>query len=141
MSKNDFADFEQDLLALAMDVKKKESRNFIKREGSELRKETKNVYKSKGIGTGQGESKDVENGFKRGKPYMYQSKDLSIRVYNSHPLAHLLNKGHRIVDKNKNEIGFVVGYNFMEDAEKRFQNKYFNDTQDWLDELINEHGL
>ena len=106
--KTSLDEFEKDLLNLTLDFKRgRYAKKFLKKEGKKLTKKTKNNYKSKGIGTGEGQSKEVEKSFKTGKVYKYKGKDLSVRSYNSHPLTHLLDKGHRIVTK-KTDKNYVL---------------------------------
>lgn len=124
-----------------MKVKGKESKKFMRKEGNELKKETKKEYRSMGIGSEQIIGKQIEKGFTCGKPYKYQGRDLSIRVYNKHPLAHLLDKGHRIVDAKGQENGFVAGYHFFDKSEAKYKNKFILNTKEWLDYMIEESGL
>lgn len=130
--------FMKDLLSLTNDKMPKESRKFLNKEGNKLKKQQKKNFKSKGIGTGQVKSKEVEKSFKRGKIYKYKGKNLSVRSYSAHPLAHLLNNGHRIVDKNGEEKGFVLGYHFMEDAQKDFEGEYVDDCEQFIDDMLNK---
>ena len=117
MPNNDFTEFERDLLKMAMEFKGgKYAKQFLKKEGRKLnkeqRKKAKNLVNKK---TG-----NLEKAFKTGKAYKFEGNLLSVRAYNKSPHAHLLNDGHRIVDKNGIEHGFKVGVKFMEIAEQSF---------------------
>ena len=74
----------------------KESRKFLNKEGSKLTNKQKKSFQSKGIGTGGDDSAAIQKSFKKGKVYKYDGS-LAIRSFNSNPLTHLLNNGHRIV--------------------------------------------
>ena len=122
--------FEKKLVATANDTMPKESRKFIKKEAIKLNKNTKSVYKSKGIGE---ETGNLIKGFKAGKAYKYQGV-WSARSYNGSPHAHLLNDGY-MWKPHKGENGtekFIPGFHFMEEAAKVFENSYFSDVEEWL---------
>jgi len=70
--------------------------------------------------------------------YKYQGEDLSIRVYNSSPHAHLIEYGHRIVDKNGIEKGFKKGEFVLEEVTKEFENSYYNDVENFIDDLLDK---
>lgn len=138
MPSNDFTEFERDLLQVAMEFKNgKYAKQFLKKESRELnkeqRKKAKNLVNKK---TG-----NLQKGFKTGKVYKFEGDLLSVRAYNKSPHAHLLNDGHRIVDKNGVEHGFKTGVKFMEKAEEQFTEKYFTDTQQFIDDMLNKHGM
>lgn len=128
-------DFEQELISLANDTMPRESKKFLRAEGGKLRKGT--LAKAKGK-----VKKDTGNYFKsikKGKVYDYDGA-LSIRCYSSAPHAHLIEKGHVIKDKNGNEHGYKDGYYVFEEAEEEFQPTYFNDCEDFIDQVL-EKGL
>jgi hypothetical protein len=66
---------------------------------------------------------------------------MAIRVYSASPHAHLLEYGHRIVDKNKVEHGFKEGAHFFEAAEKSFTPTFFTDCEAFVDGLLDKHKL
>lgn len=133
--------FEKDLLSLATEKVPKESKKFLKKEATKLTKVNKNTYKSKGIGETGITEKEILSKFKAGKVYKYEG-DLSCRAYNSHPLSHLLNDGfiHKGGKDKKGKETWIPGYKFMEDASNSFEKQYFEDTEEFIDELI-EKGL
>lgn len=131
-------DFEKDLLSAALDLNKgKHAKKFLRKEGTKLNREHKKQAKAAAIGKKTG---NFMKGFKRGKPYKFAG-DLAVRAYNGSPHAHLLDEGHRIVDKSGAEHGFKEGAHFMEKAEKSFRDEYVKDCKDFVDELLDEHGL
>ena len=135
---NQFDEFERDLLRVATEYQNgKFVKIFLKKQARGLngvqRKETKTLVNKK---TG-----NLQKGFKAGKVYKYRNKELSVRAYNKSPHAHLINDGHRIIDRNGTEHGFKQGVKFMEKAEQIFENKNFEETQQFIDDMLNKHGL
>lgn len=130
---HELTDFEQDLIKLANDTMPKESKKFLRAEGGKLRKNTLAKAKDK-------VKKDTGNYFKsikRGKVYNYDGS-LAIRCYSSAPHAHLIEKGHRIVDKDGVEHGWKDGYFVFEEAEEEFQPTYFTDCENFIDEVLDK---
>jgi len=126
--------FEKKLAATANDTMPKQSRKFIKKEGNKLNKQNKSIYKSKGIGE---ETGNLLKGFKAGKAYKYQGA-WSTRAYNSSPHAHLLNDGYMWTPHKgaKGEEHFIPGFHFMEDAAKVFQSSYYEDIEEFLENVF-----
>ena len=131
-------DFTKDLFKLALEFENgKQAKKFLTKTGNKLRNESRKLAKMR-VGKKTG---NLIKGFRRGKIYKYKGKDLSVRVFNNAPHAHLLNYGHFIVNKKGEEIGFAKGHNFMEDAADNFRTKHMKDTEKWLDEMLNKHGM
>ena len=141
---DDLDQFTRDLLSAAMNFEKgKHTKKFMRDEGSKLRKKTLSEAKSKV----KKRTGNLFKGIKRGKVYK-RDGDLAIRVYGadakseeSAPHIHLVNNGHRIVDKNGEEHGFVEGVHFFESAERDFQGEFYGDIETMIDELLDNHGL
>ena len=136
-------DFERDLINVANDIKGKESKKFIKKEGGKLNKENKHSLKSSGAATGSGitESKILAS-LKSGKAYKYNGS-WSNRAYSSNPLTHLLEMGfiHKGGFKTKTGIEtFIPGYHFMENAQERFENIFVEDCRDFVVEVFEGNG-
>jgi len=130
-------DFLKDLMSAANDLDRgKHSKDFLRKEGSKLRKETLKAAKSKV----KKQTGNLFKGIKRGKPYTYDG-DWSIRAYGSGPHTHLLNNGHIIKDKNGVEHGFKTGEHFFEEAEQKFKDEYYDDVEKFIDELLKDHNL
>lgn len=138
MPNNNFTEFERDLLQVAMEFQGgKYAKQFLKKQGRKLNKiQSKQAESLVNKKTG-----NLEKGFKTGKVYKYNSDNLSVRAYNKSPHAHLLNNGHRIVDRNGREKGFKTGVKFMEKADQLFEDKNFTDTQKFIDNMLNKHGM
>ncbi|AOY76681.1 HK97 gp10 family phage protein [Clostridium formicaceticum] len=129
--------FQKDLLAASQEFEKgKHAKSFLRKQGNKLNKENKKQANKIGKKTG-----NFMKGFKVGKVYKYMGQDLSIRAYNSSSHAHLLDLGHRIVDKNGKEHGFKEGYHFMEKAKKAVEEGHYKDVQGFIDDMLNKHGL
>lgn len=135
-----FDDFTRDLINVAQQLKGRESKKFMGKEGKKLAREQKKVFRSMNIGSGTGETKEIEKSFKGGKTFK-KDGDLAVRGYSAHPLTHLLDKGHIVKDRNGREHGFSPGWNFMEKAKQNFESEYANDCEDFIDELIRENDL
>lgn len=135
---NELTKFEKKMVDLANDKMPRESKKFIKKEANKLNKENKNAYKSKGIGDVTG---NLIKGFNSGKVYKYNGA-WSARAFNSSPHAHLLDKGY-IWTPHNGQTGtekFIPGFNFMDAARRSFESKYYKDTLDFLDDVL-EKGL
>lgn len=144
MAKFDFkelTDFEKELLDLTKNLDNgKHAKKFLRSAGNKLKRRTVNVAKAKtNKRTG-----NLLKGIKRGKPYKYYlDGSMAVRVYAGSPAfhAHLLNNGHRIVDKFGNEHGFKKGVHFFEGGLKEYEDQYYKDTQDFIDEMLDKHLL
>lgn len=129
----DFTAFEKNLLKLANDKMPKESKKFMREEGTKLRRVTLATAKRK-------VKKDSGNYFKsikRGKVYKFKGS-WAIRDYTYAPHAHLIENGHRQVTKDGKEIGFVPGKHVFEEASKQFESQYFNDSQNFIDNVLDK---
>lgn len=131
-------EFTKDLMAMANDLDKgKHAKKFLRVQGSKLNKENKKQAKSVNIGKKTG---NYLKGFKRGKPYNYNGA-FAIRAYNSSPHAHLLEDGHRMVTEDGREVGFVEGFHVLDKAKKSIEEGYYNDVEEFIDELLKDHNL
>jgi len=129
--------FQKELLDLATKKMPKESKQFLRKEGTKLKKLTLKTAKSK-VKKKKG---NLFKGIKRGKVYTYKGNGaLSIRVFGGKPAYHagILNDGHRQVTKSGKEVGFVEGKHFFEDAAREFEETYYNDTQEFIDTLLDK---
>lgn len=133
---SELSNFEKKLLNMAADFEKgKHAKKFLRTEGTKLRKQTS----AKAKGKVKKDTGDYFKSIKRGRVYLYQgNRAWSIRVYSGAPHAHLIEKGHRQVTKDGKEVGFVQGKHVFEDSEKQFTNEYFNDVQNFLDDLLDK---
>ena len=104
----------------------------------------KRRIKAKAKGKLKEKTGNYMKGFKRGKPYKYNSDEDAIRVYNYMPHAHLIEKGHRIVARGKKgqgagaELGFKAGMHIVESTEREFTEEFIKDTEQWVDDLLKE---
>lgn len=132
--------FEKSLIALAQKKMPKESKTFLREQGKKLRKETLVLAKGSGLKKKTG---NLFKGIKTGKVYTFKGNGgLSIRVYGGKPAyhIHLLEYGHRKVNKDGKEVGFVEGKHFFEKGSKKFQSEHYDDVQKFLDATL-EKGL
>ena len=141
--------YQKDIIKLAKEKMPKEEKKFLRSEGTKLKKQTLNMAKAS-------VKKDTGKYFKsikRGKVYEYKGTGaLSVRVYSSAPHAHLLEYGHRqVLNPGKGEgngkgvipgkgigkeIGFVRGFHVFNNAAVTFNGQYYNDGQEFIDELL-----
>lgn len=113
---------------------KKKIRKFLMSEGNSLKKKTVAVAKSR-VNKHTG---NYLKGIKRGKVYLYQGEAWSIRTYNTMPHAHLIEYGHRIVTKDGREIGYRKPKKVFEYAHKQYEDDYLKNTDNFIDEILNE---
>lgn len=142
MAKFDFSEltnFEENLLDLAKDLDKgKHAKKFLRKSGTKLKNRTVKIAKSR-VNQKTG---NLIKGIKRGKPYKYfVDGSMAVRVYGSSPHTHLLNNGHRIVDKNGKEHGFAKGHFFMEDGLKDYEGQFYEDIEGFIDDMLDNHLL
>lgn len=142
--------FNDQLLGLAQQQFPSETKKFLRKEGTNLNKKVKAVAKSRVGKNGKGKkskpaAKRYLSGFKRGKVYRHAPSDsYAVRVYNSRPHAHLIEYGHRQLDKEqkpvKNGKKFVPARPVLEDAARAFEPDFEHDVDTFINELL-EKGL
>lgn len=137
MSKDEFDiseidEFLDEMLQLAEEKMPQESKKFLRAEGNKLRKGTLKEAKL----SVKKDSGNYFKGIKRGKVYKYKGDEMAIRVYGASPHSHLIENGHRLVSKDGKELGFVKGYRVFERAAKKFEDEFFDDCEDFIDDLL-----
>lgn len=134
-------DLEEEILDLAQEFKNgREAKKFLRKQGTKLKNRTVKVAKARV----KKKTGNLFKGIARGKPYKYHvDGSTAVRIYAGALAyhAHLLNNGHRIVDKDGKEHGFVKGHHFFEDAADDYEDEYYDGVQDFIDELLDEHGF
>lgn len=148
----------------------KENNKWMRAQGREGRKIAAGVARQRIKRLRPASNKDGYMArLKGGKPYHYQGDptDLSVRVYNSAPHAHLVEDGHKIKPRGKTtgrtrdydrsgskpnkkydnsyqRVGssksFVAGYHILEDSEKLWEKQFEENLSQHLDDLL-ERGL
>lgn len=126
--------FETDLMKFANDTMPKESKSFLRKTGTKLKRATLKKAKSK-IKKGSG---DYFKSIKRGKVYKYNGDELATRCYSKDPKAHLLEKGHKQLTKDGEEVGWVDGYHIFEESEKEFENTYYDESEKFVNQIIDK---
>ena len=126
--------YEKKLVDMASNKMPRETMKFIRNEGTQLRKVTvKNARANVKKKTG-----NYFKSIKKGRAYIYKGNGgNAIRVYASSriaPHAHLIEKGYKYVD-NGNEK-FKQGYHIFENSEKEFQSQFYNDIENFIDDVI-----
>lgn len=131
--------FQKDLVDLAVNKLPKESKSFLRQQGTKLRWKTVSIARARV----KKKTGNLIKNIKRGKVYTFKGNGgISIRVYGGGkaPHIHLLEYGHRQVTKDGREVGFVEGKHFFEDAAKEFEGSHYDDIQKFLDATL-EKGL
>jgi hypothetical protein len=131
--RDELDDFAKQLMNLATKQMPRESAKFLRTEASKLRKETNAKAKQKV----KKDTGSYHKSIKRGKTYKYDGA-LSVRVYSGDPKAHLIEKGHRIVDKTGKEHGFEAGKHVFEESARQFQTKYVTNCEQFLDDMLDK---
>lgn len=158
---NDFDEFEKDLLGMAANFNRgKETKKFLKKQARKLNKKQKRKaeesIKTNTLGKSENKRLTSSKNFKAGRVYNFKSNDLSVRAYAKAPHSHLVNNGHIIRVRGPNykegetrgsrvgktrEVGFAPGVHFMEKAQKEFKNQNYEDTKNFIDEMLDKHGM
>lgn len=127
----------------------KKSKEFLRKQGTELNRQTKKLAKQRVGKNGKGPDKDKPaneryiSGFKRGKAYKHKaSNSFAVRVYNSRPHAHLIEDGHVELVKGrrppKTGERFVRGFHVLRDSASAFEPKFNADVEEFFDNLLDE---
>lgn len=135
-STKDLEALENEVLRLAKKYPK-EVKTFLQKQGNKLKAKAKKKAKSK-IKSKNG---NYLKKFKRGKVYKYNLEEDTVRVYNSAPHAHLIERGHIIKDKIGKEHGFKKGEFILEESQKEFQEEFIKATDDFIDTVIKNGGF
>lgn len=145
------------LMDMAQNRYPRETKRFMAKQGSELRKQTARIARSRLKHKRKASDKKSYMGrLKRGKVYHYlgDPKNTSIRVYNSAPHGHLIEDGHvvkvgnkygkkqkksRIKDPKTGER-FVPGKHILRDAQRAYADDFEQAVNNFVDDLL-EKGL
>jgi len=129
----ELTDYEKKLIDMASNKMPRETMKFIRNQGTQLRKSTvKNARAKVKKKTG-----NYFKSIKKGRAYIYSGNGgNSIRIYSNAPHAHLIENGHRIVNKSGAEKGFKPGLHIFEDSRKEFESQFYNDIENFIDDVI-----
>ena len=147
---SELSGFSRHLLDLAQDRFPQETKQFLRKQGSELNKQTKTLAKErvgkKGKGGGDKPAdKRYLSGFKRGKAYKHEaSNSFAVRVYNTRPHAHLIEYGHTMLDHDQKPVQhgerFVKGKFVLRDASQAFKPQFEEAIEGFIDDML-DRGL
>lgn len=122
----------KDMLRMANNFRDgKASKEFLKKAGKKLQKQTIDVAQAKL----KKKTGNYLKSIKSGKPYEFDG-NLSVRTYSKAPHAHLIEFGH--VTKNG---GFKKGYRVFEEAASGFEKEFVEEVEKFIDEVIKESGF
>lgn len=143
-------EFSRDLLRVAEETKGKECNRFMKNAGKKLAKREKEEFVASGAVAADPQlESEMKKTFKGGKVFK-KDGDKAVRGYSSHPLTHLWDLGFIHIggrgDKKKQipktgEKTFIPGYHFVDKASDKFEGEYYDDTEKFIDELLDKHNL
>ncbi|MEG0069788.1 MAG: HK97 gp10 family phage protein [Cetobacterium sp.] len=122
----------KDLIKLANSIKNgKDSKEFLRKSGNKLKNKTLSVAKSR-VNESTG---NYIKSIKRGKVYDFKGA-LAVRTYSTAPHAHLIEYGYIKKDRTGKEHGFQRGKHVFMTAQKDFEDEFYNDTQNFIDDVL-----
>lgn len=127
----------------------RETGEFLRKQGTELNRQTKKLAKQRVGRNGKGPDKDkipkkrYINGFKRSAVFKYAADNsYAVRVYNSRPHAHLLEYGHVQLthEKTPPKTGerFVKGFHMLRDSSDAFEPKFNAGVEEFFENLLDK---
>lgn len=126
--------FQKKLLRKAQREFPRETYRFLRKAGSKGRtyvaRKSRRIVKKK--------SGNYHKSWKRGRAYRKRDGSYEVQIRNNAPHAHLIEYGHRKVNKKGVEVGFVKGKRVLEEGIKEFESQFFNLLEDWLDEMLDK---
>lgn len=116
----------------------KEAFKMLRKMGSRARTlAAKNARKKVNKVTG-----NYHKGWQRGRAYKKVTGEYQVRIGNTSKHAHLVEKGHIVIDKYGNEHGYKKGTPVLEDTIQEFEAKYMKEfIENWLESLVGEFKL
>ena len=103
---------------------------LLKKAGNKLRKKSKDrtpVGKS---------NKHLKDGYKLSNIEYESGNGMNIKMTNTSPHFHLIEKGHRKVTKSGKELGFVPGKHMVETSFKELEEELPRYIDKWMDKLL-----
>ena len=132
--------FSKQLLEASKDFELGEkTKNFLKKSGNKLKNKTKAVARSRV----KEYSGNYLRSIKRGKLYEYEGA-LTIRTYASPiiaPHAHLIEHGHIIKNKAREEVGYKDGYDVFSTAADEYEKEFESEVQEHVQNILGEYGV
>jgi len=115
----------------------REAKRMLGRVGNKAR----TIVRRKARGLVRKHTGNYQKSIKRGKIFEDRNSrgDLTVRVYTSSkiaPHAHLIERGHRIVDKHGNEHGFKQGYFVFDKAKAEIERDFDRIIIDEFDRVL-----
>lgn len=114
----------------------KETDKFLKKAGNKQAQWIKKGYRLQT----KKRTGNLLKGVKTGKPYIYEGNSHQIRAYSKAPHAHLIESGHKMLDKYGKEVkhgkSFVKGRRVVETNRKAFESEFYKMADEWIDEFL-----
>lgn len=111
----------------------KKVKKSMQKSGTELKRRTVRQIRLVNLRTITG---NYKAGIKRGKFYQKQGA-YYIRVYSNAPHAHLIEDGHDVV-RGGRKVGFAKGREVFAKAEADYEDKFYQNCEELVDEVIDE---
>jgi len=131
-----FEDLANDLGSLERLLSDSEQKKFLKSEAKKFKKEV--IKKAKEEVTE--ESGDYFLAFKVGTPKKKNGMN-TVPTLNDSPYGHLIEYGHKIVDKTGTERGFVQGKFILTNAANEYKPIFLANAEEWVDRAIDRSDL
>ena len=131
-----FESLANDIGRLAGNLSQSEQKKFLKSEAKQFKKAV--IRKAQ-----EETTEDTGNyvqGYKVGNPTTH-GNEVAVPTINDSPHGHLIEYGHRIVDKSGNESGFVQGKFILTNAALEYKPIFLINAEQWVDRVIDRSGL
>lgn len=119
------------MMKMANEVCPRETKNFINRQGTQLKKEFTAQYKEKT----KKKTGNLLKGVNKSSPYQYEGS-YQIRVRNSAHHAHLVEYPHEVYRAGKDTGKKSEGRYVAQSAGEGFTGKYLENADQFVDELL-----
>ncbi len=120
-------------VAKMSEVWPKKVKKTMRKSGVQLKRRTLRQMRLVNLRTITG---NYKAGITLGKYYQKQGQHY-IRVYSNAPHAHLIEQGHDVVRGGK-KVGFAPGRKVFALAEEDYEDKFFQNCEELVDEVIND---
>ena len=112
-----------------------EAKKFMQRAGNELRKDMRTSYQQ----NTKRKTGNLIKGLSRGRAYVYSGNEYQVRVKNTAPHAHLIERGHKAVGHKPTKRfkgNYVKGKYIASMSAKNFGNKFAKLADKFVDDLL-----
>lgn len=132
---SELTEFNASMLKMVEKDLPKEAKKFMQRAGNALRKDMRAEYQRKT----KKKTGNLLKGLSRGRAYVYQGSEYQVRVKNTAPHAHLIERGHKAIghEPTKRFKGNYVKGKYIATTSAKNFGKKFNELADkFVDDLL-----